>query len=159
MPWVSIPDQFPRYLGLGFGTAWLLLLAGCASLYQVEIGNIDNTHGPMNRVEVKSSETGVDVSQASSMANTISRSRTVHEVSNTVSSVWQLISYGPRTGNVTFSDSYADGLETKLLSSCPSHRLTGVTSIRESNHYPVISGEMVRLIGYCIPDRAEGDSP
>lgn len=126
-------------------------LSGCASLYQVEIGDLDNTHGPLQRLEVKGSETGVDVAQGASMAKMVTNSREVHQAANTISTVWQLISYGPRTGNVTFSDTYADDLPERLLAACPSHRLTGVTSIREANRYPVISGEIVRLIGYCEP--------
>ncbi|GAM63381.1 hypothetical protein JCM19232_1528 [Vibrio ishigakensis] len=33
---------------------------------------------------------------------------------------------------------------------CPSHKLTGLTSVRESTNVGTVSGEVVRVDGFCI---------
>ena len=37
-----------------------------------------------------------------------------------------------------------------LKAECPSGKLTGLMSVRESRKYPVISGEIVKVTGYCV---------
>lgn len=130
-------------------TAGFALSSGCAHLHHVEIGEIDQSKGPVEEIEVKVSETGLDVEQAASIAKVISRNKAVHRTADTVSDVWKVITYGPKTGEVTFSDDYAEGLDHKLAQACPNGRITGVTSMRETNKYPVISGEIVRVTALC----------
>ncbi len=127
-------------------------LCSCAQLHHVQISDIDNTKPNLKKVEVKASETGLDVGEAMQITKAIGRnSRKVQNNSSAISNIWDLITYGPRTGNVVFDDDYADELAGQLENSCPSKKVTGVMSIRESNKYPVISGEIVRLVGYCAP--------
>ncbi len=128
----------------------VMLFTSCSHLHHVEIGEIDNSKGNLIKVEVMGSETGINVREASKIANAATTSRSFQKASNTVSSVWEMITYGPKTGNVVFSDRYADELPQKLLEACPTHNLTGVTSMRETNKYPVVSGEIVKLSGFCI---------
>jgi hypothetical protein len=132
--------------------AWivgLLIVSGCASLHHVQISDIDNTEKNQTRFDIKASETGLDVAQAASIAKAVSANRAVRQASNAASTIWALITYGPRVGNVTFSYNYADDLVTSLASVCPAGKITSLMSIRESNKYPVVSGEIVRLVGYC----------
>ena len=63
-----------------------------------------------------------------------------------------LFQMGPKTGNPVFNPAYSDNLILKLRTLCPSGRITGLTSIRETNKYPVISGEIVKLTGYCFKE-------
>ena len=58
---------------------------------------------------------------------------------------------GPRTGEpVWSSDTYADKVYLGLYEKCPSGQITGLTSIREINKYPVVSGEIVKITGFCL---------
>lgn len=134
-------------------TAFLIttvLLAGCAHLHHVQLADIDNSRGPLTRFDIKQSDTGVNISEAAGIAKAVSHNRSVERASKTVSNIWQLITYGPKTGNVTFSDSYADQMSLELAKTCPQQEITGLMSLRETNKYPVISGEIVRWVGYCM---------
>ena len=61
-----------------------------------------------------------------------------------------LTQFGPQTGEPTFSDDWADGMVEQLLHVCPSGQVTGLSARREAMKYPVISGELVTIKGYCI---------
>lgn len=124
-------------------------LNGCAQLHHIQISDIDSTRGDQVRFDVKASETGVNVGEANGIVQALGKSSTVHSAANSVSAAWALITYGPRTGNPTFSDSYGDALAHSIESVCPSRKIAMLTSIRESAHYPVISGEIVQFVGYC----------
>lgn len=125
-------------------------LSSCASLHHVEIGEIDNSRGQTVPVGVKGSELGVNVEEASQVANVLIQNKSFQRTSDTVSDVWKMITMGPKTGNLVFSDQYPDELPSKLLNSCPSRQLTGLNVIRESNRYPVLSGEIVQIRAQCI---------
>lgn len=126
----------------------LLLLCGCAGLHHVEIGDIDNSRD-LQIFDVKVSETGVDIGEAARLSKVLTTNKTLHKGANAVENIWKLMTYGPRTGNVIFSEDYADGFWTQVYARCPANRIAGFAMIRESNKYPVISGEIVRMIGYC----------
>ena len=57
---------------------------------------------------------------------------------------------GPRTGARVFSDSYMDKITEEVYKKCPSGNITGLTSTRETARYPVITGEIAKITGYCI---------
>ena len=61
---------------------------------------------------------------------------------------------GPKTGNPVFDDTYSDALAEMLLK-CPSGQISGLVSVRESAHYPIVSGEVIKLVGYCLMDGGE----
>ncbi|MGE0631894.1 MAG: hypothetical protein AB7O96_05775 [Pseudobdellovibrionaceae bacterium] len=126
----------------------LLLLCGCAQLHHVQVGEIDARKGELKPFEIKVSETGVDLNDVKAM----SRATMSKEGSNSVKSVMETIQYfqmGPKTGAGVFSYAYANNLEKTLRKECPSGRVTGLLMIREARKYPVISGEIVKVKGYC----------
>lgn len=128
----------------------LFAITGCARLHSVQISDINNSRGNLARFDIKTSETGVNVSEGAHLAGAVSGSKSFQQGTKAVSQMWALITYGPRIGEVTFSDTYADDLQFKLPTYCSSGRIAGVMTIRETNKYPVISGEIVRVIGYCV---------
>src|SRR5262245_35630117 len=128
-----------------------VLAGGCAQLHHIEISDMDNG-SDKSKFDIKASETGLNLGEAGAIAKAVSAKNTaMHKAGGTVSTIWALMTYGPRSGNVTFSDSYGDPLASSLNSVCPSGRIGSLISIRESNHYPVVSGEIARFVGYCIP--------
>ena len=128
----------------------LLILSACSSLHNIQIGDIDQTQGTATRFDIKQSETGINISEAAGIAKGLARNKSFSRAAKTVSDVWQALTYGPKTGEVTFSDTYADDTIRQVLEACPSGKITGLMSLRETNKYPVISGEIVRVVGYCI---------
>lgn len=45
------------------------------------------------------------------------------------------------------------------MKSCPSRQLTGIQVLREQADYPVVSGEIVRVLAYCIEPSPEATIP
>ena len=135
-----------------FTLGWLALcLSSCAVLHHVQLGDIDNTRKwDLKPIDIKVSETGIDIEGAINIGKAISRNKKTREQLDTINDIISLFQMGPRTGNLVFNDSYAESLILQLYEVCPSGRLTGVTSIRESMKYPVISGEIVKITGYCL---------
>ena len=56
---------------------------------------------------------------------------------------------GPKTGKPVFTEKYSDKIIHELRTECPSGRITGLTMVRETAEYPVVSGEIVKVVGYC----------
>jgi hypothetical protein len=122
---------------------------GCASLHHYEVGEIDSTEGRLTPFELQVDETGVDVHQAISIAESVSTERSKKRLDKLDSAI-ALFQVGPSTGNPTFNETWADGLVPALRERCPSGRITGVSTVRETTSYPVVSGEIVTIKGYCI---------
>ncbi len=128
-----------------------MLLSGCSILHKTQLSEIDSkavTHG--QRFEILLSETGVNLKEAAQIAKAFTNSK---ETSSQIKEVEQFISYfqmGPRTGNMVFNDRYADAVPKILLTKCPSGHISSLMSIRETAKYPVVSGEIIKLIGYCL---------
>ena len=61
-----------------------------------------------------------------------------------------LVNMGPRTGNPVYADDYAHKILDYVYAECPSGKLTGLTSVREAKAFGAVSGEIVRISGYCI---------
>lgn len=127
----------------------LLLACGCAHMHHYSIGEMPGSNTKAERFEVKVSETGVDVGEATALARAISKSSSFDRAAKTTNDIWNAITFGPTTGGKVFSDTYPDVLAEQVRNACPNGTIVGLTSIRESNKYPVISGEIVRIIGYC----------
>jgi hypothetical protein len=133
----------PRFL------VFLLLvppLGGCTTLHHAQLDEIDATRGHLEPFEIHASDVGVDVQQAGALASAMSRSRQPSKVAN----VMAALTYGPKTGDITFDDRYADVVAEKILERCPTGRVTGLVSLRESTKYYVVSGEYVTVRGFCI---------
>ena len=62
---------------------------------------------------------------------------------------------GPRTGNPVYNERYAEDLLFLIKQKCPNGRVSGLTMTREqSERYPVISGEIVKVTGHCLRKRS-----
>ena len=96
------------------------------------------------------SETGIDLGEATKIGQSLTRNKKAGEQMQAVNDIISLFQMGPRTGNLVYNDSYAEGLLLRLYETCPSGKITGLSSIRESRKYPVISGEIVKITGYCV---------
>jgi hypothetical protein len=131
-----------------FSTA--LGLAGCAVLHHVQVGDIDNTGHRGRKVDVKVSETGVNLQEAADIAKSLTRSKQAQKDIGQAQTMISMFQMGPHTGNGVFDETYAEGVIDQLLSQCPSGRLTGLMSVRETRKYPVISGEIVKVTGTCL---------
>ena len=129
---------------------------GCAALYDVQLGDINASQGTLTPFVIKVSETGVSIHEAAKIGETFARMSNDRELARTIrglDTIIALFQYGPRTGNLVYSDIYADRIFADLRKQCPSGRITGLVSIRESMKYPVISGEIVKIMGYCVSNR------
>lgn len=151
--------RFGRCL-VGALSGALVAVSGCAQLHGVQLGDIDSSRGALRPFEVKVSETGIAQEEAAGIAAGVARAAGSNEAAGGIGAVSGLIAlfnFGPRTGNPVFSDTYADGVWDLVAASCPSGRVTGLVAIREQRKYPVVSGEIVKIQGYCIDET--GRSP
>jgi hypothetical protein len=133
----------------------LATLVACAQLHHVQLGDIDGTKGRLRPFDVKVSETGISLDEARAVANVLASNAD----KGNIGQIGEYLSYfqmGPHTGNGVFTDKYAEGVLDMLYKRCPSGRITGLTAVRESKKYPVISGEIVRITGYCIEGGGSG---
>jgi len=128
----------------------LFLFQGCAIVHHVQVGEVRHKKDFVRMpFQLKISETGIDFGE---MAN-ISKSLSKNKAGNSVSSIAEIISLfqtGPRTGKPVYNESYADSLATALYKECPSGDITGLVLVREMNSYPVVSGEIIKINGYCL---------
>ncbi|NJL25858.1 MAG: hypothetical protein HC902_12270 [Calothrix sp. SM1_5_4] len=128
----------------------LLLATGCAQLHHVQIGEIDNRPGYVKKpFDIKISETGVNLEEAAGVARAVLDEKG-KEAAQNVAAVIGLFQMGPRTGNPVYVKDYAKNLIQQIYEKCPSGNVTGLTSIRETRKYPVVSGEIVKVTGYCL---------
>jgi hypothetical protein len=142
---------------LSLRRAWPLVMvlglspSACAELHSTALGEIDAPPPNATPIELKVSDTGVNVGEATSLMGSLSGTKKGRQQANSLNTILSLFEWGPKTGNPTFSDDYADVLVEQLRQACPSLRVTGLVVVRETNKYPVVSGEIVRVKGYCLP--------
>jgi hypothetical protein len=131
-----------------------LLFTSCARLHHVQLSDIDNRDQfRLQKIDVKVSENGFNLDEAASIAKGVTRG--ADDKIENIRQILGLFQMGPKTGNPVFEEKYAEGLVLKLYEACPSGKLTGLMAIRESRKYPVISGEIVKIIGYCMKPKKE----
>ena len=129
---------------------------GCAILHRVQLSDIDNTPGMVKvPIEVKVSETGVDVKQIEDIARATKSSG--GEQTGDLAQMIQYFQMGPRTGAPVYTESYAQKVVYQLHTQCPSGRITGLSSIRETRDYSVIKGEIVKITGFCLRPRTSNN--
>ena len=129
-----------------------LLLFGCAALYHAQIGEIDNrSKYTMRKFDIKVSELGVSTREATEAAKMIA-GRHKDQVEQ-VGEIVALFQMGPKTGKPVYNEHYARNVMSLVYDECPSGRITGLTSIREARNYPIISGEIIKVTGYCLEKR------
>lgn len=127
-----------------------LLLGACAHLHHVQLDDIDNTEAA-SAIELLVSETGVNLQEAGNISRSLSNSRSANKNIEQLQTLIALFQMGPVTGNPTYAADYTSQIPLLLLEKCPSGRITGITSIRESRKYPVVSGEIVKIRAFCLP--------
>lgn len=128
-----------------------LSMLGCASLHHVQIGSIDNRSGKnLKPIEVLVSGTGVNMDDVKQVANQVLGSKRGGKQAGQAADTFDSFQMGPKTGEIVYNEKYADNVTQMLREKCPNGRITGVTSIRETMKYPVISGEIVKFRAYCI---------
>jgi hypothetical protein len=129
-------------------------LSACAQLHHIQLSDIDNRKdSTLQPVDVKVSETGVNLHEAVDIQRAVLKDNKTADTAGKIAEMVALFQMGPRTGNPVYSPKYAEGIGRMLYKECPSGRLTGLMSIREARKYPVISGEIVKVTGYCMKPR------
>ena len=128
----------------------VLFGTGCANMYNEQISDIDSTRGKLVPFEVQASSTGVSVHDGAVVAKALAPNQHVREQAGIAEDIIALTQWGPQTGEPTFDEDWADGLVSQVLARCPSGRVTGLSARREAMKYPVISGEIVTVKGFCI---------
>jgi len=127
----------------------LVVCSGCAVMHHTQIGEVDSSvvlDG--KRFEIVVSEVGVSFREAGSIAKALARDQAAKSAVSTINNIISLFQMGPRTGNPVFADDYADEIFRLIREKC-SGKISGLISVRESAKYPVVSGEIVKIIGYC----------
>lgn len=131
----------------------LIFQMGCAVLHHVQVGNIDDRKDhTLVPFEILLTETGVNIQEIGDIA----KSTNTHAGDNAggIADIIGLFQVGPRTGNPIYNEKFAERLIYEMHQRCPSGQITGLMSIREHAKYPVVSGEIVKVKGYCRQSRA-----
>lgn len=127
----------------------LWLLPSCVVLHSAQLGEIDNRRQyKKKRFVLEVSELGVNVKNTARLA-----SRSVGDGAHKLGQIIALFQFGPKTGNPVYDEDYARNLFYQIRKICPSGRVTGLRSVRESRSFHVLSGEIVRVAGYCLTPR------
>lgn len=132
-----------------FAIAAVGLLTACARLDHVQIGEIDQSQGTLIPFDVKISQFGFDAAAAAELGRVLSKDRAAQHFQE-LRDILALMNMGPKTGNPVYDENYAEKVMDYIYAECPSGNITGLTSIREAKALGAVSGEIVRLRGYCI---------
>ncbi len=128
----------------------MIFATSCAQLHHVQVGEIENRADFISKpFDIKISETGVNIQEAAGIAKAVSSKQTNQEIQQIADAI-ALFQMGPRTGNPVYVKDYAKNLIQLIYEKCPTGQVTGLTSVRESRKYPVVSGEIVKVTGYCL---------
>ncbi|MES2963575.1 MAG: hypothetical protein V4760_06765 [Bdellovibrionota bacterium] len=129
-----------------------MALSGCAHLHHTQVGQVDNRSSTVAiPFEIKVSETGVAVEEAGKIARAANTKGGDNAAG--LATLISLFQMGPRTGNPVYDARYAEKVVYQIHEKCPSGNVTGLMSIRETRKYPVISGEIIKITGYCLKAR------
>ncbi|MEO5666506.1 MAG: hypothetical protein ABIR96_00460 [Bdellovibrionota bacterium] len=131
--------------------AFASLLAGCAQLHHVQLSDFSDRKGQASKpIDIKVSETGVNLQEIADTAKIFSRTQKGNEQIQQVQDMIALFQTGPRTGNPVYVENYWRALPEMIKTECPSGRLTNIMSVRETRKYPIVSGEIVRIKATCL---------
>lgn len=146
-----ISKLFPR-LGM---LAFALTVSGCAIMHHTQLGEIDSRVVKKGRrFQILVSETGFNLDEAAAIGKAMTQHQKTRDDIAAVQAIIGLFQMGPRTGNQVLTDAYADQVFDLLRKECPKGRISGLMSVRETAKYPVISGEIVKVSGFCLEDQA-----
>jgi len=130
----------------------LPFLVSCAALHHVQVGDIQTGKGyALIPFEIKVSEMGVDLGDVQNIAKLANNSG--GDGLGDVAGIIALFQLGPVTGAPVYDQRYAEKVIYQIYEKCPSGAVTGLNSIRETRKYPVISGEIIKITGYCMKAR------
>jgi hypothetical protein len=132
-----------------FGLSFLFL-GGCSQLHHVHIGEIDQSQGSLSPFSIKVNELGFDVAKTVEIGAEVAKSASTSEDLELVAFILAISNFGPKTGNPVYNDAYAEQVMSEVIKACPSKKITGLRSIREATNVGPVSGEVVRIDGYCI---------
>ena len=132
-----------------FAIAAVGLLTACARLDHVQIGEIDQSQGSLTPFTVQVSQFGFEAAAAAEIGRVASQGQASQNFQE-IRDILALINMGPRTGNPVYDDEYANKVMEYIYTECPTGKLTGLTSVREAKSFGPVSGEIVRISGYCI---------
>lgn len=128
----------------------LLIMGSCAQLHHVQIGELTSHPDYVQKpFDIKISESGINLGEAAEVSK-VFLNKDRHRDAEGLADFIALFQMGPRTGNPVYTKDYAKNLIQLIYEKCPSGQVTGLMSIRESRKYPVISGEIVKVTGYCL---------
>lgn len=126
-----------------------LFTFGCAFLHHAQVGQIDNRDSSKStKFDIKVSEMGVSTEEIGKLARA-TKSADGDKLGN-IAEIVAMFQMGPKTGAPVYNPGYAEKLILEIYKRCPTGKVTGLMSIRETRKYPVISGEIVKITGYCI---------
>lgn len=133
----------------------MLANSGCAILHHIQLGQVDNRSGDVQiPFEIKMSEVGVSTDEIGRMARGTNSNGGDNLAG--VAAIISLFQMGPRTGNPTYNPKFAEMLIYEIYQKCPSGKVTSLMSVREMRKYPAISGEIVKITGFCLKTRLQG---
>lgn len=132
-----------------------VLLSSCAVLHSVQIGEIESSSEFVSTpFEIKVSEFGFDLNDVKTTGQILMDKKS-SDKANDALAIIQSFQMGPHTGAGVYDISYVDHLENKVREKCPSGRVTGLMSIRETAEYPVVKGEIIKIKGFCLKSKRE----
>ncbi|KGJ93969.1 hypothetical protein [Colwellia psychrerythraea] len=140
-----MPIKLKSIFGLSF-----FLIGGCSQLHHVHIGEIDQSQGTLTPFAIQVNELGFDAAKAAEIGSEVAKSASTSEDLELVAFILAISNFGPTTGNPVYDDAYADQVLSEVIKACPSKKITGLTSVREATNVGPVSGEVVRIKGYCI---------
>lgn len=127
-----------------------IAFSSCAMLHHVQLGEVVGSSS-YNAVpfDIKISETGINIGELKEVSK-VFLNKHGDKTADDAAAIIGLFQMGPRTGNTVYSKDYARNLIQLIYEKCPSGNVSGLMSIRETRKYPVISGEIVKVTGYCL---------
>ena len=127
-----------------------LNLGSCAVLYKVAITDIDTRYHKGHPIDIKLSETGVNLKEAAQVADSFRGGK--DKKAEDIAAIIALFQWGPKVGNIVFNENYDANLADLIYQQCPSGKITELMSVREMRKYPIVSGEIVRVKGWCADE-------
>lgn len=124
-----------------------LFLQSCAIVHHVQVGEVRHKKN-YQRIpfDIKVSETGFSVKEAADVVDAISGDSKASELADIIA----MFQVGPTTGKPIYNPKYADKIAKSIYKKCPTGDITGLLLVRETASYPVVSGEIVKVKGYCL---------
>lgn len=133
-----------------FSMMFALVVSGCMTVHSVQLGDVDSTivHGGQ-QFEIKLSALGFNTEEIADLVKIAASSPQAQKRVESIEDTVAMFQYGPRTGDTVLDPRFADRMRHEIRSRCPSGRVSGLMTIRETADYPGLSGEIVKLVGYC----------